>query len=145
MKPQPMRRPMDCLATAVACVLDLDALELPWTGADDWDAAWNDLRAALAERGWRLCWNPWDGEPFTVAEILADCTNDPPIEQALIWILSCAHEKFGDSGHSLVIQNGQVAFDPSPSTTPPIEELVYKGGFSLQPLDPARFVLRDAA
>lgn len=138
-----MRRPMDCLATAVAAVLDLDELDLPWTGGEDWDAAVADLRRFLAARGWRLAWSHYEDTPFTVAEILADAgKDDDPVERDLIWMVSCSHPSFGGDRHVLVCQGGQVIFDPSPST-PPTSELAYHGGILLQPIDPARLVLID--
>lgn len=140
-----MRRPMDCMATAVAAMLDIDELDLPWTGGDNWEIAWNDFRRALADRGWRINRFPYDGDPVTVADVLAAvAADDDPIERDLHWLVSCAHPSFRGDHHVLVTRAGKVIFDPS-TLTPPIEELSYHGGFLLTPIDPARFDYRGAA
>lgn len=136
-----MRRPTDCMATAVAAMLEIDELDLPWTGADDWAAAWGAFRTALAERGWRINRFPFD-EDVSVAAVLAEIADDPdPIERDLLWLVSCSHPSFGGDHHVLVTRAGLIVFDPS-STTPPATELRYCGGFLLTPIDPARFVYR---
>lgn len=142
MKPLRMRRPMNCMATAVAAMLEIDEDDLPWTGGDDWPAAWAAFRTALAERGWRITRCPYDEAEISVADILASvASDDDAIERDLLWLVSCTHPSFGDDYHVLVTQAGAIVFDPSP-TTPPAGELLYKGGFLLTPIDPARFVYR---
>lgn len=143
-----MIRDGDCLATALAAILDVDARDLPWTGDPDWDAAWTNIRAALAERGWRLAHSDWSNETTTVASLLAFYeTVTDEIELAMQWLVSITHPSWVrdgvQTGHVLVLRGAEILFDPSwqlIDQRPPLDELNVTGSYMLSPLDPSVFV-----
>lgn len=141
-----MRRPMDCLATAVAAVLNLDELDLPWTGGEDWDAAVADLRRFLRSRGWLLVWSTDDDDTsITVADVLEHWRSIAvPGDENIVTMISCSHPSMGGDRHVLVARGSEVVCDPSP-TTSPIAELKYHGVIHLMPVDAGRFTLSEAS
>lgn len=149
-----MQRPGDCLATALAAMLDLDATELPWTGAPDWQQAWRLLRTELWRRGWQISYTEWfDTDPRkTLADVLAYAAGDgfDTIDNDLMWLVSVDHPSFvGESGevvaHVIVVKGADVVFDPGGDVMkrPPLDELRMRAFFMLTPLDPAAWQRRS--
>lgn len=142
-----MVRPDDCLATAVAALLGIQAIDLPHTGRLPWEEAYMDLRRALADRGWRIAYTEWPGTPDdTLADVLAVPGNADwdEIELAMQWIVSVGHPSFQGVAHALVIRGSEVLFDPAEGTgrRPPHDELKMLGSFLICPIDPSAFTFR---
>lgn len=140
---QPMIRAHDCLATAVAAVLNIEAIELPWTGREDFEQGWRLLRSALAERGWRLTFVEWTGKDHTLEAVIAYLKGDgfDTIDDKLVWIVSVTHPMFQGDAHVIVLRGAEIEFDPTftDATRPPLGELEMRGSFGLEALDPGEF------
>lgn len=125
-------------------MLNIDALELPHTGREPWKEAYDELRAALAERGWRLCWAEWTGPPATVAAYLGSVpANEDAIENSTLWLIGIEHPSWVDSAHAVVIRGNEIVFDPGGDQLlrPPLDEMTVTGHFILSPIDAGRFAL----
>jgi hypothetical protein len=144
-----MQRPGDCLATAVAAMLDLDVLDLPHTGAEDWPRAWEEIRGALASRGWRLSHEEWPNDTTMLSDLVEHAaTWEDEIELAMLWLVSIGHpswkhEESPDDGerHVIVMRGPSIVFDPGGDVMkrPPLDELRVCGAFALTPIDPSLF------
>jgi hypothetical protein len=140
-----MIRPGDCLATAVAAMLDIDVLDLPSAVDPDWERGYPAFRRALAERGWRISFfeQPEDDE-VALDDILAnDALEADEVDQRMHWLVSVSHPSWDGAAHVIVVRGGEIVFDPGGDVLerPPLAELRYGGGFVLSPLDPGLFQL----
>lgn len=127
----------DCLKCCMASLLELDYDDVPHFASmgEMWWIEWTNW---LAGRGWML-YNAW----FSVAD--DDPTRLTGYTQGY-WLASVTSRRTRKDGssisHMILMHDGEVAWDPHPLRDQ--GHLGFTEGQILAPLDPARFVLREA-
>lgn len=145
MKPVDTRHDSDCVAAAIAAVLELPIDEMP----DFWSASSNVVRwqrrisAWLAERGFHWYYStiiPRQMRAFRTEKVEPGCTWPP----RGYWIAQISRVEWlrdREPNHCVVMRDHRCVFNPSGKISEVLEPDVWLLGYYLLiPLDPARLV-----